>query len=124
MVKTARNYVGFIGKSPPDENGEVDIAVVFRGTITQDEWVQVGGVRAGGWAWCGGARQERVAAGNGRRRRRDLDDEGGGRLQPTTSFLCETPASRDCKGSFPIHCVSCRHRLQSVGFRAWVTERP
>lgn len=37
--------VGFIAEGPADSanpnNGEVDIAVVFRGTITQDEWVQV-----------------------------------------------------------------------------------
>jgi hypothetical protein len=38
--------VGFIAVGPakadqPADSKEVDIAVVFRGTITQDEWLQV-----------------------------------------------------------------------------------
>jgi hypothetical protein len=39
--KEKRNYVGFIAEGPPDEDGGVDIAIVFRGTITNDEWAQV-----------------------------------------------------------------------------------
>lgn len=35
VVKTARNYVGFIAESQPDvEDRGVDIAIVYRGTIT------------------------------------------------------------------------------------------
>jgi hypothetical protein len=36
VVKKARNYVGFIAESEPDANGAVDIAIVFRGTITSE----------------------------------------------------------------------------------------
>lgn len=41
VVKNGRNYVGYVAQSPPDSDGKVDIAVVFRGTITQDDWVTV-----------------------------------------------------------------------------------
>jgi hypothetical protein len=41
VVKKGRNYVGFVAEGPPDADGAVDIAVVFRGTITSDEWIQV-----------------------------------------------------------------------------------
>lgn len=34
VVKKARNYVGFIAEGPPDKTGAVDIAIVFRGTVT------------------------------------------------------------------------------------------
>jgi len=40
VMKTARNYVGFIAEGPPDADGGVDIAIVFRGTITNGEWFQ------------------------------------------------------------------------------------
>jgi hypothetical protein len=48
VTKEGRNYVGFIATGPahadqPDDSNEVDIAVVFRGTITKDEWFQVSG---------------------------------------------------------------------------------
>jgi hypothetical protein len=47
VIKEGRNYVGFIAVGPaqpdqPVDSNEVDIAVVFRGTITKDEWIQVG----------------------------------------------------------------------------------
>jgi hypothetical protein len=47
VIKEGRNYVGFIAVGPaqpdqPHDSKEVDIAVVFRGTITKDEWIQVG----------------------------------------------------------------------------------
>ncbi|WIA17727.1 hypothetical protein OEZ85_009243 [Tetradesmus obliquus] len=45
VIKEGRNYVGFIATGPahaalPADSSEVDIAVVFRGTITTDEWLQ------------------------------------------------------------------------------------
>lgn len=40
VVKEGRNYVGIIAQGPPDADGAVDIAIVFRGTITRDEWIQ------------------------------------------------------------------------------------
>jgi hypothetical protein len=48
VIKEGRNYVGFIAEGPADaslpaDSQEVDIAVVFRGTITNDEWLQVRG---------------------------------------------------------------------------------
>ena len=36
VVKKDRNYVGFIAEGPEDEDGFVDIAIVFRGTITRE----------------------------------------------------------------------------------------
>jgi hypothetical protein len=46
VIKEGRNYVGFIAQGPADSahdehSKEVDLAVVFRGTITNDEWLQV-----------------------------------------------------------------------------------
>jgi len=40
VVKKDRNYIGFIAEGPEDADKAVDIAIVFRGTITRDEWVQ------------------------------------------------------------------------------------
>ncbi|KAF6265180.1 hypothetical protein COO60DRAFT_1119417 [Scenedesmus sp. NREL 46B-D3] len=45
VIKEGRNYVGFIAEGPagtsqPGDDSVVDLAVVFRGTITQDEWLQ------------------------------------------------------------------------------------
>eukprot|EP00850_Spirogloea_muscicola_P023548 SM000366S13818 [mRNA] locus=s366:61728:70586:+ [translate_table: standard] len=35
-----KNFVGFVAHSDPAENKEVDVAVVWRGTITKGEWLQ------------------------------------------------------------------------------------
>ena len=40
VVKKDRNYVGFIADGPAAGGEGVDIAIVFRGTITKDEWIQ------------------------------------------------------------------------------------
>jgi hypothetical protein len=46
VVKTARNYVGFIAESQPDpEDKGVDIAIVYRGTITSEPRLRVTGSR-------------------------------------------------------------------------------
>jgi hypothetical protein len=50
VIKEGRNYVGFIAQGPADsskpaDSKEVDLAVVFRGTITKDEWLQASASR-------------------------------------------------------------------------------
>eukprot|EP00850_Spirogloea_muscicola_P008473 SM000045S16218 [mRNA] locus=s45:285021:289060:+ [translate_table: standard] len=43
LVETSnemKNFVGFVAHSDPADNKEVDIAVVWRGTITKGEWLQ------------------------------------------------------------------------------------
>jgi len=41
VIQTARKYVGIIAEGKPDpDDGGVDIAIVYRGTITGSEWFQ------------------------------------------------------------------------------------
>lgn len=41
--RTGQNYVGYIAKRqvPAADGGGVDVAILYRGTITLDDWIQV-----------------------------------------------------------------------------------